>query len=96
MVVSVTKQRGAEQNNQRENPDMSLKSHPEKVEFESNNHTVQKATFSVEEAAQYIGIGKGKTYNLVKLGYIPCVKIGKSIRISKSVLESLVNSGFTA
>lgn len=46
-----------------------------------------KATMTVEETAQYIGIGRGKMYNLVKDGKIPYLKFGKSIRIPKRVID---------
>lgn len=47
-----------------------------------------RATMTVEETAQYIGIGRGKMYDLVKEGKIPYLKFGKSIRIPKHVVDT--------
>lgn len=47
-----------------------------------------KATMTVEETARYIGIGRGKMYDLVKEGKIPYLKFGKSIRIPKHAIDA--------
>lgn len=52
---------------------------------------IGKATMSVNETAEYIGIGRGKLYNMVKEGKIPYLKFGKSIRIPRRSLEIWLN-----
>lgn len=42
--------------------------------------------FSVPEAAQLIGIGKNTMYYIIKEGQIPCIRIGRQIRISRTAL----------
>lgn len=42
---------------------------------------MQKATFSVIETAEYIGIGRNKIYQLINEGIIPSVKIGRQFRL---------------
>ncbi len=43
----------------------------------------EKRTYTVEEIAAILNIGKAAAYDLVKSGYFRIVKIGKAIRISK-------------
>src|SRR5216683_2539743 len=44
----------------------------------------------VEEAAQWLGVGRTKTYELVHKGTLPSVTIGRSRRIAVSALEAFV------
>lgn len=55
-----------------------------------NNY--EKSTFTVKEAAHYLGLGVSKTYTLVKEKKIPHMKFGKSIIIPKSKLEQWMES----
>jgi len=36
-----------------------------------------RATISVEEAGQLLGIGRGKAYDCVRNGEIPCLSLGR-------------------
>ena len=36
-----------------------------------------RATISVEEAGQVLGIGRGKAYECVRNGEIPCLSLGR-------------------
>jgi excisionase family DNA binding protein len=44
----------------------------------------------VEEAAQWLGVGRTKTYQLVARGTLPSVTIGRSRRVLVSALEAFV------
>jgi len=44
----------------------------------------------VEEAAQWLGVGRTKTYELVHKGTLPSVTIGRSRRIAVSALEAFI------
>lgn len=46
-----------------------------------NTDTIVKATFTVKELAEYLGIGRQAAYRLVKNRIIPSVRIGNLIRI---------------
>ncbi|SEO97308.1 helix-turn-helix domain-containing protein [Propionispora vibrioides] len=48
---------------------------------------MEKATLTVSETAQYLGIGINTAYNLVNNKIIPCIKIGRQFRIPKSGLD---------
>lgn len=42
---------------------------------------------SIKELAEYLGIGKSKIYNLIRMGKIPASKIGRQYRFSKTVVD---------
>ena len=48
---------------------------------------MSKATFTVKEAAAYLGIGRNKTYDLLNERAIPYVRIGKQFRIPIKALD---------
>lgn len=50
----------------------------------------EKATFTVEEAAKYLGIGRSLCYRMVKEGSIPSLKLANRIIIPKVRLDELL------
>ena len=42
------------------------------------------------EAAEVIGLGRSKTYELISKGLIPSVRIGKSVRVPVAALRNWV------
>ncbi|MFP5262368.1 MAG: excisionase family DNA-binding protein [Blastocatellia bacterium] len=42
------------------------------------------------EAAEVIGLGRSKTYELISKGLIPSVRIGKSVRVPVAALHNWV------
>jgi len=46
--------------------------------------------YKPEQAAERLGIGRAKLYELLKAGVIPSVQIGRSRRISAGALEDFV------
>jgi excisionase family DNA binding protein len=51
---------------------------------------VEKATVSVDEAAKVLGIGRNQTYDGIKRGEIPSIKIGKRILVPRAALEAML------
>ncbi len=51
---------------------------------------MDKRLFSVEEAAEYLGLAKGHVYNLVWQRRIQCVKLGRRVLLDKAVLDNLI------
>lgn len=47
----------------------------------------ERRTYTVEEIAQILHIGRSTAYNLVKEGHFKIVRIGNSIRISKKSFD---------
>ena len=52
--------------------------------------STEKHTFSVEEAARMIGIGRQAMYELVRTGGVSSVKIGRRVVIPRRALEKLL------
>ena len=52
--------------------------------------TTEKLTYSVQEAAEAVGISTSRMYQLVKSEGFPVVQIGRRLRVSKKGLERWV------
>ena len=52
----------------------------------------ERRTYTVEEIAQILGIGRTSAYLLVKEGHFKIVRIGNAIRISKRSFDERLNS----
>ena len=52
--------------------------------------TTEKLTYSVQEAAEVVGISTSRMYQLVKTTGFPVVQIGRRLRVSKKGLERWV------
>jgi excisionase family DNA binding protein len=50
-----------------------------------------KLTYSVEEAAKLLGIGRNLCYEKVRTGEIPALKIGRRILVPKVALDKLLS-----
>jgi len=49
-----------------------------------------RATYSVEEAAVLLGIGRNTCYDGIKNGDIPSIRIGKRILVPKLALDRIL------
>ena len=47
-----------------------------------------RRTYTVDEIAKLLGIGRASAYELVKQGHFRAVKIGTAIRISKKSFDA--------
>ena len=54
-----------------------------------------KIALSIEEAADYTGIGRNTMRNLVEWGKLPVLKVGRKVLIKSDILEKFmeVNEG---
>ena len=46
-----------------------------------------KQIMDIKEVSEYLGIGKSKIYNLIKMKKIPAYKIGRQYRFSKEIVD---------
>ena len=53
-------------------------------------------TLRVEEVAQILGIGRTKTYDLIKQGVILTLKLGGARRVSRLVVDRMLTEGVVA
>ncbi len=54
--------------------------------------TPDRRTYTVEEVAHILGIGRTSAYSLVKEGHFHIVRIGNSIRISKRSFDEWLDT----
>jgi len=55
---------------------------------------LERATVTIEEAAQILGIGRASAYELARTGQIPVLKLGaKRLVVPRRALEKLLDIG---
>ena len=53
----------------------------------------ERVTFTVEETARLLGIGRQLAYDRVKTGEIPVIKVGRRLLVPRRALEKLLEQG---
>ncbi len=53
---------------------------------------MERLGLSVPEAAQILGLGRNSTYEAIKTGAIPSLRIGNRIIVPKAALERLLEA----
>jgi excisionase family DNA binding protein len=66
-------------------------SHPVSRNTESCRRPTECLTFTVEEAAEALGISRAFAYEAVARGEIPCIRIGRRVLVPRVALEEMVN-----
>jgi len=61
-----------------------------RTEGEGEDRPVQRLTYSVDEAAEVLGISRASAYEAIRKGEIPHIKIGKRILIPRVMLDDLL------
>ena len=56
----------------------------------------ERATMTVQEMANYLGIGKASAYRLIREGQIPALKIGRQFRIPVACIEEWILDQITS
>ena len=51
---------------------------------------IEKAFFTMGEAALILGIGRSKAYGMARSGLLPSVRIGKSLRVPADRLRAWI------
>ena len=51
---------------------------------------IATATYSIEEAAKLLGIGRNACYEAARTGQVPTVRIGKRVLVPKTALNRLL------
>lgn len=50
----------------------------------------EAAVYTVEQAAEFLAIGRGAAYAAVRAGEIPAIKIGRRLLVPKARLEAML------
>ena len=58
----------------------------------ANAAQLERQTYSVEEAAKVLGIGRGSAYRAVRSGELEAMKIGKRLLVPHAVLNRLLQT----
>lgn len=66
---------------------------PAKEGVESKKPYGPSALLPVAQAAEYLGVGRRKIYELIEWGEIKAVKLGRSVQIERDSLEQFRASG---
>jgi excisionase family DNA binding protein len=56
-------------------------------------NAAQPLTYTVEEAAKLLRIGRNQGYEAAKSGELPTIKIGKRILVPRAALERMLKIG---
>lgn len=51
---------------------------------------VDQVLYRVDDAAKILGLGRSRTYALIKSGALPSLRIDRSIRVSRRQLEAWI------
>jgi excisionase family DNA binding protein len=51
-----------------------------------------RATYDVEETARILGLGRSATYEAIRRGEIPSIRIGKRLLVPRAALDRLLGS----
>jgi excisionase family DNA binding protein len=58
----------------------------------SQEGTPQRLLLRIPEAAETLGIGRTKIYELIATGELPIIRVGRAVRISVSTLQKWVEA----
>jgi excisionase family DNA binding protein len=62
------------------------------TEMNYTDFTQIPLVFSVDDLAEFLGIGKNSAYDLVRCGRIKSIRVGHMIRIPKSALFDFLSA----
>ncbi len=51
---------------------------------------MERATYTIEEAAEILGIGRSSAYQAVRTGQIPTLRVGRRLLVPRVALERLL------
>jgi excisionase family DNA binding protein len=61
------------------------------MEYRDMKEEKERRTYSIEEAARILGIGRNSAYEAARSGQLPTIEMGKRKLVPKVVLDRMVN-----
>jgi excisionase family DNA binding protein len=55
--------------------------------------SIARATYSIDETAVLLGVGRNAAYAAAKAKEIPTIRIGRSLRVPKAALDRMLGIG---
>lgn len=62
--------------------------------IQKNGDQLVRNILTIKEVAEYLRLSEAKVYELARDGSIPAMRIGKSWRFQKDLLEEWIRKGF--
>ena len=56
----------------------------------NNNESLKRKTFTADEVAAILGIGRASTYEAIRTGVIPALRFGRRIVVTRATLAELL------
>ena len=53
--------------------------------------TLERATYTIDEAAEILGIARSSAYRAARSGELPTIKIGRRILVGRHALADIIN-----
>ncbi len=66
------------------------------TKMHSANHMDERLLLRVEEAAALLAVGRATAYLLIATGELPCVRIGRSVRVPLADLRAWIGARATS
>ncbi len=51
---------------------------------------MERATYTIEEVAKMLGIGRSSAYQAVRVGEIPTIRVGRRLLVPRLALEKML------
>ncbi len=61
-----------------------------------NGDEMERLTYTIDEAAALMGIGRSTAYEAAHTGQLPTIRIGRRLLVSRKGLDLLLAQGFEA
>lgn len=59
---------------------------------DTEDEMLEKHTYTVDETAALLGIGRNAAYEAIKRGELPALRIGRRIVVPRAALDQLLNA----
>jgi len=56
----------------------------------TGTETLERATYTIHEAAEILGIAKSSAYRAARTGELPTIKIGRRILVARQALADII------
>jgi excisionase family DNA binding protein len=57
------------------------------------DHTKNSVTYTIQEAAELLGVGRNSAYEAAKRGDIPSIKIGRRLLVPRVAFDKMLETG---
>lgn len=55
----------------------------------------ERKTYTVPEVARLLGISKAHAYELIRIGRVPAIRLGRRILVPRRLLDGFLENGMT-